>query len=330
MSPSALGLAALLHALVAAFLIWAPVHHPNDADEPIEVTMEAPPPPEKKPEPEPPKPPPPPAQQVKPPSPPQQTTALPGLPPPGAVGPKSTAPPMERGQPNREKPPEPPAAETPTPKEEPPAQAQPPQQAMARPAEPPPPPPPKPPTPTLEKELPPVDAPLPPVTSRDIPRISLPVPEHKPEPAPRPPQPQPQPRAPAPPQLAPSPLSRLPRNTPSQRPAEEPRSTFVNPADTYAQNTLLEAYLQRVAYQVSRYHFDGTGLTPNDSVVARFTIARNGNLLSVGIARSSGKANLDRDAVTAFQQVAPFPPLPAEVSGDSHTFVLTFWPGRAR
>jgi TonB family protein len=241
---------------------------------------------------------------------------------------------MERGETTRELPTQ--KSEQPKSREEaapPPAEA--PQQALARPAEPPPTPPP--PAPTLEKELPPIESAPPPLTSRDIPKPAPPPAEKKPEPKPEPPrppqphaQPQAQPARPAPPQIAPSPLSSLPRNAPSQRQSEPPRSTFVNPADTFAQNTVLDAYLQRVVVQVSRYRFDGAGLSPSDSVVARFTIARNGSLLAVAIVRPSGKPKLDRDAVTAFQQVAPFPPLPAEVPGDSHTFVLTFWPGRAR
>ena len=320
MSPPAAGMALLLHVLVAAFLVWAPTHHHDTDEEPIEVTMEAPPPPPPKPEIEPPKPPPPPAAAAKPPPAPALDRL--GLPPPGPVGPKSTAPPMERGLPTYELPAE--KAEQPAPKEDPAAQPPPPQQAMAQPAPPPPP-------PTLEKELPPVEAPPAPLTSRDIPRFSPPIPERKPEPVPPQPQQRPQPphpAAPPSPQLQPSPLSRLPRNAPSQRQPEQPRSTFVNPADTYAQNTVLEAYLQRVVYQVSRYSFDGAGLSPTDSVVARFTIARNGSLLAVSIIRSSGKPSLDRDAVTAFQRTAPFPPLPADVPGDSQTFSLTFFPGR--
>lgn len=315
-------MALVLHVLVAAFLIWAPTHHPDEPDDPIEVTMEAPPPPpapkpEPKPEtkPEVQKPPPKPA-----PPPPQQATALPGLAPRGAIGPKNTAPPMERGLPTDELPPE--KAEQPKPKDEaPPPQALE-QQALARLAEPPTPPP-----PTLEKELPPVEAPPPPVTARDIPRITPPVPEKKPE-APRtPPQQHAQPpRPPAAPQLQPSPLSRLPRNAPSQQRETQPRSTFVNPADTYAMNTIAESYQYRVVDQVGRYQANLTGAAPTDSIVVRFTIARNGSLLSIAVVQSSGKPAIDRGLITAFQTVAPFPPLPPEIPGDSATFTLAFGP----
>lgn len=328
MSPPAAGLALLLHIAVALLIFWAPVHHPVDTTEaPIEVTMEAPPPPEPKPVPEAPKPPPPPPPKAQPVPP-----SLPGLVPPGPIGPKSTAPPMERGETTRELPSQ--KSEKPAPKEEPAQPPPPPQQATARPAEPTPPPPPP---PALEKELPPIEAPPPPVTSRDMPQFSPPQPKPEPKPEPKPqPQPQPQPKLearpepprprPAPQPLAPSPLSHLPRNTPSQRPNEPPRSTFVNPADTYAQNTAADSYLQRVAAQVSRYQAELIGTTANDYVVARFTIARNGRLLGISIVKSSGKQSLDRGLITAFQTVAPFPPLPADLPGESATFTLTFGP----
>jgi len=309
MSPPAAGLALLLHAAVAVFLIWAPSHHHPDAEEPIEVTMEAPPPPpEVKPEPkpEPPKP----APQPPPPPKVQAAPQLPGLAPAGKIGDRDTAPPLEKGLPTHE----PPAA-----KEDAPA---PPQQAMAAP--------PPPPPPTLEKELPPVEAPSAPLTSRDIPNPTPPKPEPKPEP-PRPaPPPQHVQPAPPPPNLSPSPLSRLPNNQAARRQNEQPRTTFVNPADTYAQNTVRTAYLQQVVFKVSAYRFDGAGLSPNDSVVMRFVIARNGTLLSIDVVRSSGKRNLDRDAVSAFQQANPFPPLPSELGGDAQAFVLTFFPARSR
>jgi TonB family protein len=192
--------------------------------------------------------------------------------------------------------------------------------------------PPPPPPPTLEKELPPVETPPPPVTARDLPRIAPPVPERKPEPPPKPaPPPQPQqqaqpPRPPAGPQLQPSPLSRLPRNAPSQQRQTEQRSTFVNPADTYAMNTVAESYQYRVVDQVGRYQANLSGAEPTDNIVVRFTIARNGSLLSVAIVRSSGKPAIDRGLVTAFQTVAPFPPLPPEIPGDSATFTLAFGP----
>ena len=245
---------------------------------------------------------------------------LPGLAPRGAIGPKDMYPKLEKGPPTSAAP----TQAEPTPQEKPDPPEPPPQQALAKPAEPPPPPP-----PSLEKELPAVEAPPAPLTSRDIARTAPPVPEKKPEPAPapvpHPTQQQAQPPRPAPQPLASSPLSRLPRNVPSPQ-NEPPRSQFVNPADTYTMNTVAQAYQYQVVDKVSRYHVDLVGADANDNIVVRFTIARNGSLLSVAIVRSSGKPALDRGLITAFQAVAPYPPLPSEISGDSATFTLTFGP----
>jgi protein TonB len=323
MSPPAAGMALVLHVLVAAFLIWAPTHH-HDDPEPIEVTMEAPPPPpEPKPEIEAPKPkPPPPAAASKPPP----TPALDrlGLPPAapvaekaqGAGKPRNEAPqakpaekfdqsPTDTGEPTQQAVAPPPPAVTPDPK----------------------PPEPEPPKPSLEKELPPIEAPAAPLTSRDFPKPAPPAPEPKPQPRP---QPQAAPPRPPPPQanIAPSPLSNLPargRPPPSNRQDPgPPPSPFVNPADTLARNTIGESYANRVAYKVSQYRFSGGGADERGVVVVRFTIGRNGSLLSVAIVRSSGKPSLDRNTIDAFQNAAPYPPIPPEIPGDSVTFTLPF------
>jgi TonB family protein len=91
-------------------------------------------------------------------------------------------------------------------------------------------------------------------------------------------------------------------------------------------NTVATSYQHRVVAQIARYQANLQGVGINDFAVARFTIARNGALLSISIVTSSGKQNLDRGLIAAFQQVAPFPPLPAEIPGDSATFTLAFGP----
>jgi protein TonB len=321
MSPPAAGLAVLLHVAVAALLLWSPVHKPTDDPEtPIEVTMEQPPPPpEPKPAPKPeskpePKPAPPKAQ-------PPQPAQLPGLVAPGAIGPKDTAPPMERGETTRTLPGEN--------ADKSPEKPEPPQQALAKPAEPAPPPPPPPPQPTLEKELPPIEAAPAPLTSRDIAALAPPTPQHKAEP-PKQPSPAPAAPRPVPPQLAPSPLSNPALNKPAPRKGEQPRSTFVNPADTYAQNTLSTAYLQGVVARVMNYRADILGANPRDFAVVRFTIARNGKLLGITILNSTGNESLNQNVISAFQSVQPFQPLPADLPGDAVSFTLTLSPRPVR
>jgi protein TonB len=55
-----------------------------------------------------------------------------------------------------------------------------------------------------------------------------------------------------------------------------------------------------------------------------FTIAPGGSLASIGLARSSGSAELDREAVNLVRRAAPFPPPP---QGAQRSFTI---PVRAR
>ena len=52
------------------------------------------------------------------------------------------------------------------------------------------------------------------------------------------------------------------------------------------------------------------------------TIARDGRLLDVTISRSSGYRTLDNAVLEVIRQAAPYAPLPNDVLGDRHTFVL--------
>ena len=317
MSPPAAVLALLLHALVAFLLWWSsPLHQTDDPEEkPVEVTMEAPPPPPvPKPVPETPKPPPT-APAAKPqPAPPLNMR---GLAPAAPLGEKTQG----AGKPSETAP-----EAKPTEKVEEPApeKAEAPQQALA------PPPPPTP--PALEKELPPVEVPAAPVTSRDIPKSAPPAPEPKPQP--KPPQQTPQPPAPQT-GIAPSPLSRVPpRGAPppsTRRDPGPPPSPFVNPADARAFNDAADYYLQQVNYKISLQIFAPSSQDELRLVVGvRFTIARDGRLLDISVARSSGNPGHDGRIVAAFRAAAPFPPLPAAIAGDSRTFILPIGTRQAR
>jgi TonB family protein len=343
MSPSAIAIAVLLHVAVALLLWWlAPLNNDDEKPDPIEVTMEAPPPkpepkPEVKPAPEPPKPP---AAQAKPPPPPPQPPlAMRGLVPAAPLGEKTEGAGKPRNDTPEAKPTE--KIEEPAPeKSDTPQQAfAPPPAAVAPPApvapapEPAPPPP-----PPLEKELPPIDAPPAPLTSQDFPKAAPPPPEPKPQPQPQPPpkpqlqqrppvQAQPQQRQPAPQTaLAPSPLSHLPQRgapPPSTRRGNEPPSSpFVNPADARARNDLADTYLQSVNYKISSQPVTASADWVRLLVVVRFTIARDGRLVDISVARSSGNPEADRNMLQTFRAASPFPPVPAGLPGDSITFTM--------
>jgi len=324
MSPAAVAMTTTLHLAVAAALYWiSPLRYVDTAQDPVEITMEreVPPPPAETPQPTP-IPEPTPRQAAAPPAPPPPA-------PPMRLGLAPIAPqpsPDPKATPGAEQPappkPETPAAEAAQPE---PPKAEP-QQALATP---PPPPPPPPPARTLESELPALEVPPPPVTSQEIPRPPAP-----PSPAPKAPPPtqqrvQPAPTPQRPPQQQPalqsSPLSNLPPPPRDQQAARQ-APTFVNPSSMYGTKRAEEQYLWYVSQKLSQHQqFVRNVNTESGTVVLRLTIARDGRLVDVGVSRSSGLPSLDNVSTNMVRQAAPYPPLPDDISGAQHTFVLPLY-----
>lgn len=331
MPPTALALATLLHGLVALALFWiSPLRPIEQFEDAIEITMEAPVPTPPQAAAEQPSPPPsPPPAQSQPAAAAQQPSGPPmrlGLPPPAPSTDQRGTPGVEA--PSRQ------ATDTPTPdktqqtsdkeEKEPPAQ----QQALAQPAPPPPPPP-----PTLEQALPPVDLPPPPVTERDVPRPApaarpAPPPHQAQRPPPPPPQHQPAQRPPQQQGLRPSPLGQAPQQrTPTERQAaaRPPSATFHNPADNYGQRRAEEQYLWQVMRRIAQFPYvpkNTSTIREEGTVLTRVTIARDGRLLGVVLERSSGLASLDAGVLETIRRASPYPPLPTDIPGDRHSFLL--------
>jgi len=57
-------------------------------------------------------------------------------------------------------------------------------------------------------------------------------------------------------------------------------------------------------------------------VMLRFTLSRNGGVLSRSITRGSGYSELDQEALAMVQRAAPFPPMPASLNLPSFTFTV--------
>ncbi|TAJ26318.1 MAG: energy transducer TonB [Reyranella sp.] len=336
MSPAAMALAGLLHALVALALFYIsplrPVEHFENA---INITMDAPvTPPAEEPKLE---------QEAMAAAPRTAPAAQPpirlGLPPPaptttdprGAVGVETPA----AQRPVENPTPDPPSQEATKQAEPEPPPPQ--QQALAPPT---PQPPPPPPPPALEQALPPIDMPPPPpVTERDVPkpapapRQAPPPPQQAQRPPPPPPQ-RPQQHQPQPPPqqqqgLRPSPLGQAPQQprTPAERQAAaQPQNpTFHNPADNYGSKRAAEDYLWQVMRRIAQFPYvpkNTSTIREEGTVLTRVTIARDGRLVNVVLERSSGLASLDTGVIETIRKASPYAPLPADIEGASHTFLL--------
>jgi protein TonB len=234
---------------------------------------------------EPPKPPPPPEQAAKPPAPPVE----PGLRPPAA---------RTAARPTQALPAEPLPQALPAPPPPMPQEA-----SRAPPLQPPPPqPPPKP----ADQAAPVAPAPVPAPTMQ-----SLLAPPTPPPPAPRP-------------DLRPSPLTPAPtRRPPAAQPKEEPSPhPFVNPADAYTRARVADNYLWQVARKLEGYRYEANVRVSRGVTVVRVVIARDGRLLNVSIARSSGVPEFDRGVLAGVRSGSPYAPLPPDIKGESASFDL--------
>jgi TonB family protein len=303
LSPSALALAVLLHAAVAAALWWMMLNRTSlpPAEEAIEVTIEQPKPPEPKPPPPKPEPP----KQETAPKPPEPL----GLMPEAAItAEKRTQVPTAPVRPN----------EAPAPSA--PAQADRPQPFAFSPA------PSPPPTPKLPAPQEAARAPTEPQTpfSSPLPAPTLPTPPAPPAHALAPP---PLPRAsPAPqrPDLHPAPPTPAPPRRPAAPAASESPSTspFVNPADTYNRARVADNYLWQIARKLQGYRYEAHVNVSHGTTVVRVTIARDGRLLDVEVIGSSGVPEFDRGVLAGVRSGSPYDPLPPDIQGASATFSL--------
>jgi protein TonB len=75
---------------------------------------------------------------------------------------------------------------------------------------------------------------------------------------------------------------------------------------------------------LSQVHFYGASRDESEHglVVARLTVARDGRLVGVAVARPSGFPNLDRAVLDTVRRASPFPPLPADLAVDNYSFIV--------
>jgi len=324
MSPAAVALAVLLHALVALSLWWMAQEPKAPAEQALEVYFEPPKPAEPEPKPEP---------QPKPeqkPEPQQKQEPMPpieGLKPPAdIISDKPTQAPPKGDQPKDAQlaPPPPPLQDVlPSPDQAP----APPNTADFAKAEP---------APPLPAPAPQQKAPAaPPAATGEIPKPPHPQPPAPQQQAlatpPAKPQPQPPQQAPKPPmpqlqkpEYKPSPLSTAPsRKPPAGTQSDNPSpSPFVNPADTYSRARVADNYLWQIVQRLQGYRYTANVNANQGITVVRVVIARDGRLLGVSVSRSSGIPEFDQGVLAGVRSGSPYAPLPPDIKGESATFDL--------
>jgi protein TonB len=113
------------------------------------------------------------------------------------------------------------------------------------------------------------------------------------------------------------------RQPPAVASREQPApSPFVNPADTYNRARVTDNYLWQVVRKLASYRYQAQVSAREGTTVVRIVIARDGRLIDVAVARSSGFPVLDRGVVAGVRAGSPYAPLPPEIHGDRATFTL--------
>jgi len=177
--------------------------------------------------------------------------------------------------------------------------------------------------PIFEFSVPPAPELLPAPTSRDFAKPPVSRPPPRPVQRTQPLSPRPAPPAPQ------RPPADMPATMPSPMPGPDPGDVLIG------QGRQRNDYLSRVARQIAQYRVYPTSALANNQggrVVMRVTVARNGQVLDVGVRTSSGWPAIDAAEVETIRKAAPFPPLPSEMPGDPVVLVLpvTYSPSGSR
>ncbi len=174
--------------------------------------------------------------------------------------------------------------------------------------------------PNLEKVLPPVKAP-PQVSGRDFAMTAPPALAKSPIVEPR--TLAPAPRQPIR-QARPKRASQQNAVVATDATARRASSTLTRTSSGEQHGQAQQDYLLQIIRKLSRQRFrwDTGEVSAQGLVVARLIIARDGRLLDLALAKSSGFPDLDRAVVATIRKASPFAPLPAEIALEHYTFVV--------
>ncbi len=178
---------------------------------------------------------------------------------------------------------------------------------------------PPPPEPIVTPEVPPpVEPPPPEQVAEEAPELpDLPVP----------PMPMPAPAAPVRPKVVTPPRPIQPRPVP--QPTTPTPTTTVPPttpaAPSAASQAAASTWQSRLLAHLERhkrYPPEAMMRRQEGVPMVRFTMTRNGNVLSAHLVRGSGHDSLDREALAWLERAKPLPPLPADMPDAEITLVV--------
>lgn len=102
----------------------------------------------------------------------------------------------------------------------------------------------------------------------------------------------------------------------------QPRPLADSPPSTpSAAETLWETDVLAKLAAMKRYPAKALRSGEQDTVMVRFVVDRDGQLLSADVIKSKGLADLDAEALALIHRAAPLPPPPFEVAGDAFELV---------
>lgn len=178
----------------------------------------------------------------------------------------------------------------------------------------------QPPEPVVEPPPPPLPEPKPPE----------PKPKPKPKSKPKPPVPKPTPKPPTPkprppvPEVAPQPMPEAPVSTAAQ-PVNETTAAVRPAADVSLLRRVEEAYkiaLRKAIESHKVYPRRAARLHQEGEILVAFSVRRDGGIVGLRVAESSGSALLDRAALEAVREVDGTLPFPREIERSVWAFTL--------
>jgi protein TonB len=119
------------------------------------------------------------------------------------------------------------------------------------------------------------------------------------------------------PEREPRPRSSSSNSAPQAAAAASQRTASIASA---GRNASMPDWRNRIVAHLQRNKRFPAGVQAGGTASVRFTIDRNGRVLSSGLSASSGTGALDTEAVAMISRSNPFPPAPADVSGGPFSF----------